>query len=63
MIGYGLSKTRVDEDIVRQAVKDMKVPAQQKLIPSRIVAAVKEIRLMAQVLNFFRGKFFSSFCL
>jgi general secretion pathway protein A len=63
MIGYGLSKTKVDEDIVHQAIKDMKVPAQRKLIPSRIVAAVKEIRLVAQVLNFFRGKFFSSFCL
>jgi len=63
MIGYGLSKTKVDEDIVRQAIKDMKVPAQRKLIPSRIVAAVKEIRLVAQVLNFFREKFLSSFYL
>ena len=61
MIGYGLSKKRVDGDITRQAIKDMKGPIQQKLIPSRIAAAVKEIPLMAQVLNFFRGKFFSSF--
>jgi general secretion pathway protein A len=60
MIGYGLSKTRVDEDIVRQAIKDLEVPAQQRLVPSRIVRAVKEIRLVAQVLNFLRGKFLSS---
>ena len=57
MIGYGLSKTRVDEDIVRQAIKDIEVPALQKLIPGRIVRAVKEFRLVAQVLEFFRGKF------
>ena len=61
MIGYGLSKKRVDEDITRQVIKGMEVPIQQKLIPSRIATAVKEIPLMAKVLNFFRGKFFSSF--
>jgi len=61
MIGYSLSKTRVDEDIVRQAIKDMEVPIQQKLIPARIVRAVKDIRLVEQVLNFFRRKFLPSF--
>jgi len=61
MIGYGLSERRVDEDIIRKAIEDMEVPIQQKLIPTRIATAVKEIRLVAQVLNFFRGKFFSSF--
>ena len=61
MIGYGLSKKRVDEDITRQVIKGMEVPIQQKLIPRRIATAVKEIPLMAKVLNFFRGKFFSSF--
>jgi general secretion pathway protein A len=61
MIGYGLSKTKVDEDIVRQAIKDMDVPTRQKLIPTGIVTAVKEIRLVAQLLNFFREKFLSSF--
>lgn len=61
MIGYGLSERRVDEEITRQVIKGMEVPIQQKLIPSRIATAVKEIRLVAQVLNFFRGKFFSSF--
>jgi general secretion pathway protein A len=60
MIGYGLSERRVDGDITRQVIKGMEVPIQQKLIPSRIATAVKEIRLVAQVLNFFRGKFFSS---
>jgi general secretion pathway protein A len=60
MIGYGLSKTRVDEDMVRQAIKDMEVPTRLKLIPNRIATAVKEIRLVAQVMNFFRGKFLSS---
>jgi len=61
MIGYGLSERRVDEDIIRKAIEDMEVPIQQKLIPSRIATAVKEIRLVAQVLKFFRGKFLSSF--
>ena len=60
MIGYVLSKRRVDEDIIRQAIKDMEVPSQQKLIPTRIATAVKEIPLVAQVLNFFRGRFLSS---
>ena len=61
MIGYGLSKTRVDEDMVRQAIGDMETPTQQKLIPRRIVTAVKEIRLVAQALGFFREKFLSRF--
>ena len=61
MIGYGLSKRRVDVEIIRQAIKDMEAPIQQKLIPARIVKAVKEIRLVAQVLNFFRRKLLSSF--
>jgi len=60
MIGYGLSKTRVDEDIVRQAIKEMEVPTQQKLIPTRVITAVKEIRWVAQALNFLRRKFISS---
>jgi general secretion pathway protein A len=55
MIGYGLSKKRVDEDIIREAIKDMEGPIEQKLIPARIATAVKEIRLMARMLNFFRG--------
>lgn len=61
MIGYGLSKRRVDEDIIRKAIKDMEDPKQQKFIFTRIATAVKEIRLMAHVLNFFRGKFLLSF--
>ena len=61
MIGYGLSKTRVDEDIVRQAIKDMEVPLQTKLIPSRVVRAVKEIRMVERALIFFRRKLLSSF--
>jgi general secretion pathway protein A len=61
MIGYSLSKTRVDEDIVRQAIKDIEVPALRKLIPGRMVRAVKEFRPVAQVLGFFRGKFLSFF--
>ncbi|MCJ7785807.1 MAG: AAA family ATPase [Desulfobacterales bacterium] len=61
MIGYGLSKKRVDVEIIRQAIKDRETPIQQRLIPARIVKAVKEIRLVAQVLNFFRGKLLSSF--
>ena len=43
MIGYGLSKTRVDEDMVRQAVKDMEAPIERKLISTRIITTVKEI--------------------
>jgi general secretion pathway protein A len=59
MIGYGLSERRVNEDIVRKAIEDMEVLIQQKSIPTRIATAVKEIRFVAQVLNFFRGKFLS----
>jgi general secretion pathway protein A len=61
MIGYGLSKTRVDEDMVRQAIKDMETPTQQKLIPRRIVTAVRDFRLVGQALDYFRGKFLSRF--
>jgi len=61
MIGYGLSERRVGEDIIRKAIEDMEVPIQQKPISTRIATAVKEIRLVAQVLNFFRGNFLSSF--
>jgi general secretion pathway protein A len=57
MIGYGLSKRRVDEDVIRRAIKDMEGPMQQKFIPTKIVAAVKEIPLVAKALNFFREKF------
>ncbi len=58
MIGYGLSKRRVDEDIIRKAIKGMNDPIEQKLIPARIATAVKEIGLVARVSDFFRGKFF-----
>ncbi len=61
MIGYGLSKTRVDEAIIRQAIKSMEVPLRKEPIPTRIVAAVKEIQFVAQVLNFFRARFLASF--
>jgi len=56
MIGYGLSKRRVGGDIIRKAIKDMEDPTQRKPIGAGIAAAVKEIRLVAHVLNFFRGK-------
>jgi general secretion pathway protein A len=61
MIGYGLSKARVDEDMVRQAIKAMKAPTQRKLISRRIVTAVKEFPFVAQVMNFFRERLRSSF--
>jgi general secretion pathway protein A len=61
MIGYGLSKTRIDEEMVRQAIKDMEAPTQQKLIPTRIVTAVRENRFVSQVMSFFREKFLSAF--
>jgi general secretion pathway protein A len=61
MIGYGLSRRRVDVEIIRKAIREMEVPTQQKLIPTRIATAVKENRLVAQVLNFFSGKLLASF--
>lgn len=61
MIGYGLSSKRVDVEIIRKAIREMEVPIQQKLIPTRIATAVKENRLVTQVLNFFSGKLLSSF--
>jgi hypothetical protein len=60
MIGYGLSKTRVDEDMVRHAVKDMEAPIQRKFISTRIITAVKEIPFLAEAVNFLRRKFLSS---
>jgi hypothetical protein len=61
MIGYGLSRTRVDEGMVRQAIKDMEVPTERKLIPGRIVTALREFRFVAHVMDFFRKRFLSSF--
>ncbi len=61
MIGYGLSRTKVDVDIIRQAIKDREVPTEKKLIPTKMLSAVKQIRLAAQVLHFFRQKILSSF--
>jgi len=61
MIGYGLSRTKVDVDIIRQAIKDMEVPTEKGLIPRKMLSAVKQIRLVAQVQHFFRQKFLSSF--
>jgi type II secretory pathway predicted ATPase ExeA len=61
MIGYGLSRKRVDVEIIRKAIKEMEGPLQQNLISTRIASAVKENRLVAQVLNFFSGKLLSSF--
>ncbi len=65
MIGYGLSKTKVDEDVVHQAIaiNDTKFPKQRKPTSTRIVMAVKEIRFVAQGLDFLRRKFPSSFYL
>ncbi len=63
MIGYGLSKRKVDVEIIREAIKHMEVPIGQGLIHTRIATAVKEIRLVAGILNFFRVKFHSSFYL
>lgn len=62
MMGYGLSRTKVDVDIIRQAIKDMEVPTEKRLIPRKMLSAVKQIRLVAQVQHFFRQKFLSSFC-
>jgi general secretion pathway protein A len=62
MIGYGLSKRKVDAEVIRQAIKGMEVPIQQEPILTRIATAVKENSFVAQVLNFLRGKFLTPFC-
>ncbi len=61
MIGYGLSRKKVDVDIVRQAIKDMEVPTGKAHIPAKMVSVVKQIRLAAQALLSFRQRFLSSF--
>jgi hypothetical protein len=61
MIGYGLSRKKVDVDIVRQAIKDMEVPTGKAYIPAKMMSVVKQIRLAAQALPFFRKRFISSF--
>jgi general secretion pathway protein A len=60
MIGYGLSRKRVDAEIIREAIKNMEFPITRKLIPAGIATAVREIRLVAKVLDYFRGKFTAS---
>ncbi len=60
MIGYGLSRTKVDADIVRQAIKGIEVPARKRLIPMKILSAARQVRLVAQVLRFFTQRFLSS---
>ena len=61
MIGYALSKRKVDGEIIRQVIRDMEGPTRLKSLPARIATAAKEIRLVAQVRNFFREKLLSPF--
>ena len=53
LIGYGLSRKKVDADIIREVIKNMEGPVPQKTIPTRIGKAVKEFRLTSFGRNLF----------
>ncbi len=53
LIGYGLSRKKVDADIIREVIKNMEGPVPQKTIPTRIGKAVKEFRLTSLERNLF----------
>jgi len=53
LIGYGLSRKKVDADIIREVIKNMEGPVPQKTIPTRIGKAVKEFRLTSLGRNLF----------
>lgn len=56
LTGYSLSQKRIDVDIIREVIKDLKSPFPKKTILSTIVTAVKEIRPLPARLNFLLSK-------
>lgn len=65
--GYGLSRERIDIDIIREVVKEMEGPLPPKTFLSPMVNAVKEHRLSAPRFNFLTSRtvliVLSFFCL
>ena len=47
LIGYSLSKKKVDEDIIREVIRNMEGPVPQKALPTRIGKVVKEFLLIS----------------
>ena len=45
LIGYGLSRKKVDTDIIREVIKNMEGPVPHQAIPNRIEKMIKEFRL------------------
>jgi len=45
LIGYGLSRKKVDTDIIREVIESMEGPVPRQAIPTRIGKAIKEFRL------------------
>jgi general secretion pathway protein A len=51
LTGYALSKKRIDADIIREVIKDMKIPIPRKVIAGRMLRAVKEFHWVPFGLN------------
>ena len=51
LTGYGLSQKKIDVDIIREVIKDMKGPFSHKTFLAPIFTAVKEFRLFPPRLN------------
>jgi general secretion pathway protein A len=51
LMGYSLSRKKIDADIIREVIKDMEGPLSQKTFFSSIVTAIKEFRLSPPRLN------------
>jgi general secretion pathway protein A len=45
LIGYGLSRKKVDTDIIREVIESMEGPVPRQAIPTRIGKAIKKFRL------------------
>jgi general secretion pathway protein A len=56
LMGYGLSRIKIDVDIIHEVVKNMGAPFPKKTLSSTIIMAFKEIRLFLPRLNYLLGK-------
>jgi general secretion pathway protein A len=56
LMGYSLSKKKIDVNIIREVIKNRENPFSQKPFLSSILTAAKEIRLFSPRLNFLESK-------
>ena len=58
LIGYGLSRKKVDTDIIREVIESMEGPVPRQAIPTRIGKAIKEFRLTPFEKHLFQKRIF-----